>query len=48
MVKRWKQCPSLAAIEMVYQNGYEDTWFRHGRISFEMQKTETNTSNLCA
>jgi len=39
---------ALAAIEMVYQNGYEDTWFRHGRISFEMQKTETNTSNLCA
>ncbi len=33
---------ALAAIEMVYQNGYEDTWFRHGRISFEMPKTETN------
>lgn len=39
---------ALAAIEMVYENGYEDTWFRHGRISFVMPKTETNTSDLCA
>lgn len=36
---------ALAAIEMVYQNGYEDTWFRDGRISFVMPKKETD---LCA
>ncbi len=39
---------ALAAIEMVYQNRYEDTWFRHGRISFVMPKAETDTSDLCA
>lgn len=39
---------ALAAIEMVYQNGYEDQWFRHGRISFVMPRKETDSSNLCA
>lgn len=39
---------ALAAIEMVYQNGYEDMWFRHGRISFVMPKKETDSLNLCA
>ena len=39
---------ALAAIEMVYQNRYEDTWFRHERISFVMPKAETDTSDLCA
>ena len=38
---------ALAAIEMVYQNGYEDTWFRHRRISFVMPKNETDVLNLC-
>lgn len=39
---------ALAAIEMVYQNGYEDSWFRHGRISFVMPKKETDSVDLCA
>lgn len=39
---------ALAAIEMVYQNGYEDIWFRHGQISFVMQKKEDDSLNLCA
>ena len=29
---------ALAAIEMVYQNKYEDIWFQHGQISFVMPK----------
>lgn len=39
---------SLAAIEMVFQNGYEDTWFYHGQISFVMPRGETSTMDLCA
>lgn len=39
---------ALAAIEMVYQNGYEDIWFQHGRISFVMPGRETDPLNLCA
>ena len=39
---------ALAAIEMVYQNGYEDIWFQHGRISFVMPGRETVPLDLCA
>lgn len=39
---------ALAAIEMIYQNGYEDEWFRHGQISFVMPKKETEPLDLCA
>ena len=39
---------ALAAIEMVYQNKYEDIWFQHGQISFVMPKTETDSLDLCA
>ena len=39
---------ALAAIEMVYQNGYGDIWFRHGRISFVIPKKETASADLCA
>lgn len=39
---------ALAAIEMVFQNGYEDEWFFHGQISFEMPKREADTTDLCA
>ena len=39
---------ALATIEMIYQNGYEDIWFRYGRISFVMPKKERDSLNLCA
>jgi len=39
---------ALAAIEMVFQNEYENTWFCHGQISFEMRKREKKALNLCA
>lgn len=31
---------SLAALEMVFQNGYENLWFHHGKICFEMPDAE--------
>ena len=39
---------ALAAIEMVYQNNYEDIWFRQGQISFIMPQKGTNPLDLCA
>lgn len=39
---------AFAAIEMVYQNKYEDTWFQHGQISFVMPKKEKDSLDLCA
>lgn len=39
---------SLAAIEMVFQNGYEDLWFRKGQISFVMPKKKKDMFDMCA
>ncbi len=39
---------ALTAIEMVYQNNYEDIWFRQGQISFIMPQKGTNPLDLCA
>lgn len=39
---------ALAAIEMIYQNGNEDAWFRHGHLSFVMPQKDESTENLCA
>lgn len=39
---------TLAAIEMIFQNGYEDLWFRKGQISFVMPKKERDMFDMCA
>ena len=39
---------ALAAIEMVFYNGYEDIWFRFGQIPFVLPKNESSPLNHCA
>lgn len=39
---------SLAAIEMVFENGYEDMWFCKGQISFVMPQKSDEALDFCA
>ncbi len=39
---------SLAAIEMVFENGYEDMWFNKGQISFVMPQKSDEALDFCA
>jgi len=39
---------SLAAIKMVFENGYEDMWFYKGQISFVMPQKSDEALDFCA
>jgi len=39
---------SLAALAMVFQNGYEELWFHQGQLSFVMPEKAVGEIDKCA